>query len=270
VDKVRQLFTQLISRPQGLVLISGPTGSGKTTTLYSALHARRRPELNVVTVEDPIEYHLDGVTQVQVHPEAGVTFASVLRALLRQDPNIIMVGETRDLETARMAIEASMTGHLVLTSVHSNGAVEAVGRLADLGIERYAIANGLVGVLHQRLVRKNCPACREPMDYPESVVENLLKVGAFRAGEKLTLQRGRGCGSCGNTGFKGRIALYELLLITDTVRDAIGGTGELSQLRPVARAAGALVDMPRYAGALMALGHTAPGEVLHLVLRVGG
>ncbi len=268
VDRMRQVFTQLIARPQGLVLVSGPTGSGKTTTLYSALHARRRPEINVVTVEDPIEYHLDGVTQVQVQPDIGVTFATVLRTLLRQDPNVIMVGETRDLETARMAIEASMTGHLVFTSVHTNGALEAVVRLADLGIERYAIANGLVGVLHQRLVRRTCAGCAEPFEYPAQTVEMLYRVGAFMPGEKHALRRGRGCALCNNTGFKGRIALYELLVVSDPVRDAITNSTDLAVIRAAARSSGALIEMARYAGVLVAMGLTAPGEVLHLLQRV--
>ncbi len=267
VERVRQLFTQLITRPQGLVLVSGPTGSGKTTTLYSALHARRRPEINVVTVEDPIEYHLDGVTQVQVSHDIGVTFAAVLRTLLRQDPNVIMVGETRDLETARMAIEASMTGHLVLTSVHTNGALEAVVRLADIGIEQYAIANGLNGVLHQRLVRRMCRACAAPFDYPPQTLEMLHRAGAFLPGERHALERGRGCAQCGGTGFKGRVALYELLVVSEAVRDAITHSTDLAAVRAAARQSGSFLDMARYAGVLVAMGITAPGEVLHLLQR---
>ncbi len=266
-DAVRQLFSELVFRPHGLVLVTGPTGSGKTTTLYSALFARRRPEQNIVTVEDPIEYHLDGVTQIQVQSEI-TSFASVLRALLRQDPNVIMVGETRDHETARMAVEASTTGHMVLTSMHTNSALEAVYRLLDLGVERYAIANSLVGVLHQRLVRRLCPACTEPCEYPQPLVERLYRVGAFYAQEKPVLRRGVGCQRCRGTGFKGRVAVCELLVASDAVRTAFSAGADLSQLRLVARN-GALVELPRYAGVLLGMGVTVPGEVLHLLQNVG-
>jgi type II secretory ATPase GspE/PulE/Tfp pilus assembly ATPase PilB-like protein len=266
-DAVRQLFAEMVNRPHGLVLVTGPTGSGKTTTLYSALFSRRRPEANVVTVEDPIEYHLDGVTQVQVQAEI-TTFASILRALLRQDPNVIMVGETRDRETARMAVEASTTGHMVLTSMHTNSALEAVYRLLDLGVERYAIANSLVGVLHQRLVRRLCSGCAEPCDYPAPLVDRLYRVGAFYPQEKPTLRRGAGCQRCRGTGFKGRVAVAELLVASDAVRTAFSAGADLGQLRLVARN-GALVELPRYAGVLLGMGVTVPGEVLHLLTEVG-
>ncbi len=267
VDKVRQLFSQMVFRPHGLVMVTGPTGSGKTTTLYSALAARRRTELNIVTVEDPIEYHLDGVTQVQVQTEIGTTFGLVLRTLLRQDPNVIMVGELRDHDTARTAVEASMTGHLVLTSVHTNGALDAVMRLADLGVERYAIANGLIGVLHQRLVRRACPHCSEPFEYPEPIVEQFFKVGALLPQEKPVFKRGKGCPQCAMTGFKGRIGLYELLVVTDAVRDAIASGADMPALR--AASAGAMIDLARYAGVAVGMGLTVPGEVLHLLQKVG-
>ena len=267
-DKVRQFFTEMVFRPNGLVLVTGPTGSGKTTTLYSALAARKRPELNVVTVEDPIEYHLDGATQIQVQPEVGTTFATVLRALLRQDPDVIMVGETRDRETARMAAEAAMTGHLVLTSLHTNGALESVLRLADLDVEPYMIANTLLGVLHQRLVRRCCPACTEPFEYPPPIVERLYKVGAFLPQEKPTLSRGKGCPRCNGTGFKGRVAMIELLVVNDAVRTAIASGADVGRLREVAKA-GALVDLARYAGILVGSGLTVPGEVLHMLQGVG-
>ncbi len=266
-EQVRQLFQEMIFRPHGLVLVTGPTGSGKTTTMYSALFARRRPELNVVTVEDPIEYHLDGVTQIQVQHDI-TSFASVLRAMLRQDPNVIMVGETRDKETARMAVEASTTGHLVLTSMHTNSALEAVFRLLDLGVERYAIANSLVGVLHQRLVRRLCTACSEPADYPAPIVERLYRAGAFTSGEQPTMRRAVGCPRCNNTGYKGRVGVTELLVASDAVRTAFSCGADLSQLKPVARN-GALFEMPSCAGALLNLGVTTPGEVLHLVSGVG-
>ncbi len=268
-EHMRSEFMKLAFQPQGLVLVSGPTGSGKTTTLYSALTARRRPELNVITVEDPIEYHLDGVTQIQVQPEIGVTFATVLRALLRQDPNVILVGETRDAETARIALEASMTGHLVLTSVHTNGAAEAVVRLDDLGAERYAVAAAVAGVLHQRLVRRICPACAQPFEYPQRLVESFFRLGALTPGVSYTFPRGAGCAQCQGTGFKGRVALFELLTMTDALRETIVHKPEVTALRATARAEGSLYELARYAGQLVAAGLTAPGEVLHLIQRPG-
>ncbi|HEX2679041.1 MAG TPA: ATPase, T2SS/T4P/T4SS family [Polyangiales bacterium] len=267
-EPVRQLFSEMIFRPHGLVLVTGPTGSGKTTTMYSALFARRKPELNVVTVEDPIEYHLDGVTQIQVQHDI-TSFASVLRAMLRQDPNVIMVGETRDQETAKMAVEASTTGHLVLTSMHTNSALEAVFRLLDLGVERYAIANSLVGVLHQRLVRKLCATCSEPSEYPANIMERLYRAGSFNPGEPIPpMRRAVGCARCGGTGYKGRVGVTELLVASDAVRNAFSCGAELSQLKPVARN-GALFEMPRCAGALLSLGLTTPNDVLHLVAGIG-
>jgi type IV pilus assembly protein PilB len=267
-DKVRQFFSEMVFRPHGLVLVTGPTGSGKTTTMYSALMARRRPELNVVTVEDPIEYHLDGTTQIQVQPEVGTTFGTVLRALLRQDPDVIMVGETRDAETARMAVEASMTGHLVLTSLHTNGSLESVLRLTDLGVEPYAVANSLLGVLHQRLVRRCCAGCAEPYEYPAPIVERMYRVGAFLANERPALVRGKGCARCGGTGFKGRVAVLELLVVSDPVRQAIGAGADMAKLREAAKA-GSLVELARYAGILVGTGVTVPGEVLHMLQSVG-
>ena len=267
VDALRVPFAELLFRPNGLILITGPTGSGKTTTLYSALSARLRPELNVCTVEDPIEYHLDGVTQIQVRPEIGTTFASILRGLLRQDPDIILIGETRDRETAKIAVEASMTGHLVLTSVHTNGALEAVTRLADLGVEDYAVANSLLAVLHQRLVRRVCSGCAEPFDYPTMLTDRLVHALALRAEDRAVLVRGRGCARCGGTGFKGRVAIFELLTVSDSLRQAIVSGGDVVALRRSAEASTALYSLARYAGALLVRGMTTPDEVVHLVQR---
>jgi type IV pilus assembly protein PilB len=268
-DKVRQYFSEMVFRPHGLVLVTGPTGSGKTTTMYAAVIARRRPELNLVTVEDPIEYHLDGATQIQVQPEIGTTFAVVLRALLRQDPDVILVGETRDQETARMALEASMTGHLVITSLHTNGALESVARLADLGVDRFALADTLLGVLHQRLVRRCCPSCTEPFDYPQALLDRLHRVGAFQPQEKPTLSRGKGCPRCNGSGFKGRVAVLELLVANDAIRAEISASASLAGFREAA-SKGALVELSRYAGILLASGVTVPGEVLHMLQSVGG
>ena len=202
-----------------------------------------------------------------MHPQIGTTFSVLLRGLLRQDPDVIMIGELRDPDTARIATEASMTGHLVLSSVHSNGAVEAAARLVDLGVERYAVANGLVGVLHQRLVRRSCVACAERFDYPGPIMAELFRAGAFRENETPRLTRGKGCAACGGTGFKGRIALYELLAITEPVRDAIASNADLPTLRTVCAAA--MIGLPRYAGVLLASGMTTPGEVLSALQHAG-
>ncbi|HZU84731.1 MAG TPA: ATPase, T2SS/T4P/T4SS family [Polyangiaceae bacterium] len=269
VEQVRNLFTRLLSRRTGFVLVTGPTGSGKSTTLYSALNACRAQHVNIMTVEDPIEYHLDGVTQVEVHPEAGTTFATVLRALLRQDPNIMLVGEMRDAETARIAVEASLTGHLVLSSLHTNGTLEAVARMRDMGIEPYALANGLLAVLHQRLVQRTCPHCVEPFDYPPFVIDALARQGVLPAGQQAQLMRGAGCARCRNTGLRGRVAACGLLLVNDELRDAIGHRASLGELRAIA-AKGAHVDLARYAGALLRMGITVPGEVLPLLQHVDG
>ena len=267
VDHVRNVFTRLLSRRTGFLLVTGPTGSGKSTTLYSALNACRAHHVNIMTVEDPIEYHLDGVTQVEVHPEAGTTFAKVLRALLRQDPNIILVGEMRDVETARIAVEASLTGHLVMSSLHTNGAIEAIARLRDIGIEPYALANGLLAVVHQRLLQRTCPECVAPFEYPPVVVDALVRHGVLSGGQHEALVRGAGCARCRHTGLLGRIAACGLLVVNDEVRDAIGRRASLSELRAVA-AQGAHVELARYAGALLRMGLTVPGEVLPLLERV--
>jgi type IV pilus assembly protein PilB len=264
VDQVRNLVTRLLSRRTGFLLVTGPTGSGKSTTLYSALNACRAQHINIMTVEDPIEYHLDGVTQVEVHPEAGTTFATVLRALLRQDPNIILVGEMRDTETARIAVEASLTGHLVMSSLHTNGALEAVARMRDMGIEPYALANGLLAVLHQRLVQRACPHCSAPFDYPPFVVNTLVRHGVLSMGQEGALVRGMGCAKCRGTGMLGRTAVCEMLVVTDEVREAIGRRASLGELRATA-ARGAHLEMTRYAGALLRMGLTVPGEVMPLL-----
>lgn len=264
VDEVRTLFTRLLSRPTGFLLVTGPTGSGKSTTLYSALNARRAHHVNIMTVEDPIEYHLDGVTQVEVHPEAGTTFAAVLRALLRQDPNIILVGEMRDTETARIAVEASLTGHLVMSSLHTNGTLEAIARLRDMSIEPYALANSLLAVVHQRLVQRVCQQCAAPFAYPQFVLDSLVRHGVFPTGQVPTLVRGEGCSRCRNTGLHGRVMACGMLIINDELRDAISRRANLSELRAVA-SRGEHIALEHYAGALLRLGVTVPGEVLPLL-----
>jgi type II secretory ATPase GspE/PulE/Tfp pilus assembly ATPase PilB-like protein len=264
VEPVREVFSEMLARPHGLILITGPTGSGKTTTLYTALAEKRRPEINMVTVEDPIEYHLDGVTQVQTNADIGIGFEQLLRGILRQDPDVIMVGETRDRETARIAVEASMTGHLVMTSVHTNSAIDAIMRLVDLGAERYSIATGLMAVVHQRLVRRLCSSCKEPCEYPKPIIDRLVRAGVLQEGSSVVLLRGVGCEICHGTGFRGRTGVFELLNVNEAVKVAIATGAEPTRLREIAIESNALFDIPRYARVMLARGDTTPSEVLHL------
>ena len=213
------LWHQMVSKPYGMILVCGPTGSGKTTTLYSTLHRLNTTDKNILTVEDPVEYQLPRVNQVHVNPKAGVTFASALRSFLRQDPDIIMVGEIRDRETAEIAIQASLTGHLVLSTIHTNDAPSAATRLVDMGIEPFLISSSIIGVLAQRLVRTVCRNCIESYHPP---IEALHRLGvAPKEGEDVVFYRGRGCERCKGSGYRGRMALFELMPMNDTARDLV-------------------------------------------------
>ena len=213
------LFESVISRTYGIILVTGPTGSGKSTTLYSVLSKLNSGEKNILTIEDPVEYELPGVTQSGVNSRAGLTFASGLRTMLRQDPDIIMVGEVRDQETALIAIEAALTGHLVLSTLHTNDAPGAIARLIDMGVEPFLIASGVIAVLAQRLVRVICPKCKESYTPPHDALKRLGL--APSENDKVTFYRGRGCENCKQTGYKGRIGVFELMVITDRIRDLI-------------------------------------------------
>ena len=221
-----------IQMPHGIFLVTGPTGSGKTTTLYSALMRLDRRTRNILTVEDPVEYELDGVGQTQVNPRIEMTFARALRAILRQDPDVVMIGEIRDLETAQIAVQASLTGHLVLATLHTNDAPGAVTRLLDMGIEPYLLASTLNGVLAQRLVRKLCAECRAPYEPDES--ERAL----FGADRPERLYRAVGCGACNFTGYRGRTGIYELMTVDDEMRRLVHDTAAERELRDHAVAAG--------------------------------
>jgi type IV pilus assembly protein PilB len=211
-------FRRAIRTPYGIVLVTGPTGSGKTTTLYSALTELNDPGINIITAEDPIEYSLMGINQLQVNEKIGLTFASALRAYLRQDPNIIMVGEIRDLETAEIAIRASLTGHLVLSTVHTNSAAATITRLVNMNIEPFLIASTLLSVLSQRLLRKVCMKCRTEVKYPPEV---LIDAGLDPDKVDFPLYRGEGCKECRGTGYKGRIGIFENMLVTSRIRELI-------------------------------------------------
>ena len=229
-----QAMTRLSARPHGMVLVTGPTGSGKTTTLYAALQRRDATAEKIITVEDPIEYQLGGITQVPVHRQAGVTFGAALRSILRQDPDVIMIGEMRDAETAEIAVQAAMTGHLVFSTLHTNDAIGAIPRLLDLGVPEYLISATLDGVLAQRLVRRICDGCRS--DYTPSPESVALLAG--RPVGRKRLQHGVGCAACRGTGFRGRVGLFELVAIDDALKDAINARAPRTTLRTLAQNAG--------------------------------
>lgn len=225
-----QRFLSLIERPTGIVLITGPTGSGKSSTLYAALNNLNSEDVNIITIEDPVEYQLDGINQIQVNSNVGMTFATGLRAILRQDPNIIMVGEIRDKETAEVAVRASLTGHLVLSTLHTNDSLGTITRLVDMGVEPFLVASSLTGVVAQRLVRRVCRDCGESHEPTKREVEIFA-----RRGIKIDkIIRGRGCGTCNMTGYKGRVAIHELLELDDEMRRVIMNGESFTKLREIA------------------------------------
>jgi type II secretion system protein E len=252
-------FETLIRRPHGIVLVTGPTGSGKTTTLYAALDKINRPDLKILTVEDPVEYQLKGVNQIPVRPKIGLSFAAGLRHIVRQDPDVIMVGEVRDLETAEIAIQSALTGHLVFSTLHTNDAPGAVTRLQDLGCEPYLVSSVLSGVLAQRLVRRTCQACRAP-DHPDSA--ELLAIGVTDiAGVELF--RGKGCDDCRGTGYRGRIGIYELFRINDETRSLIVRRAPAGEIRRHAVEHG-MLTLREDAWAKACAGLTTIGEILRV------
>lgn len=224
-------FKKVLTKPHGIILVTGPTGSGKTTTLYAVLTTLDSPEKNIVTLEDPIEYHLDTICQSQVRPKIGLTFATGLRSILRQDPDIVMVGEIRDQETAGIAVQSALTGHLVLSTLHTNDAAGALTRLMDMGVEPYLISSATEGVVAQRLVRRICPTCKEA--YKPSA-KLLTELGINGDHQNMTLYRGKGCRNCKNTGYKGRIGIYELLIMDEQVRELVFSRAPTRQIKKVA------------------------------------
>jgi len=235
-EKSLEMFKRNISKPYGMVLVTGPTGSGKTNTLYSALQSLNSPETNIMTAEDPVEFNLPGVNQVQTKDQIGLNFAAALRAFLRQDPNIILVGEIRDYETAEIAIKAAMTGHMVMSTVHTNDAPSTITRLVNMGIEPFLVATSVNLIQAQRLIRRICEECREEVQYP---IEALIEIG-FSKEEASTLKtfRGKGCSNCNGTGYRGRIGLYEVMEITDEIRELIVAGASAFDLRKKAIDAG--------------------------------
>jgi type IV pilus assembly protein PilB len=231
-EKALQDFDEAIHSPFGMVLVTGPTGSGKTTTLYSALSTINEVDVNIMTAEDPVEYNLLGINQVHVRDDIGLTFASALRSFLRQDPDIVMVGEIRDFETAEIAVKAALTGHLVLSTLHTNDAPSTVSRLLNMGIEPFLVSASVVLILAQRLLRKNCEQCKEEEEVPESTLINTGfskdEIGTFKC------YRGKGCSVCGGTGYKGRIALYEVMPLKEDLKDMIVKGANSTELKKAA------------------------------------
>ena len=236
-ERMRDSFKRILEMPYGMALVTGPTGSGKTTTLYSALKYISRPQLNIITVEDPVEYRLHGINQVQVKPQIGLTFASGLRSILRQDPDVVMLGEIRDLETAEIAIRASLTGHLVLSTLHTNDAVSSVMRLVDMGIDKFLITSSIRMILSQRLVRKICPQCKTEHKPTAEVLERYQRLN-LNLDEEIKFYKGTGCRICGNTGYKRRIAIYEFVFLTAQMKTLIGREVEENDLRREVRRMG--------------------------------
>jgi len=229
-------FEALLARPHGILLVTGPTGSGKTTTLYAALSKLDAGALKILTVEDPVEYQLDGINQIHVHPQIGLTFANALRSILRQDPDIIMIGEMRDGETAQIAVQSSLTGHLVLSTLHTNTAASAVIRMQDMGVERYLITSTLNGVLSQRLVRQLCEHCKQPTTLPAETTASTELARLLSPGQHV--YTAPGCSHCRGTGYQGRTAIHELLAVDEAVREAIMRGADAAQLQDVGRKAG--------------------------------
>ena len=248
----------LIRLPHGILLVTGPTGSGKTTTLYSALVRLSARRINIMTVEDPVEYELPGIGQCQVNSRIDLDFARALRAILRQDPDVVMIGEIRDRETAQIAVQASLTGHLVLATLHTNDAVSAITRLADMGVEPYLLASSLVGVLAQRLVRRLCPDCRRQNE-PDAAARQLLAAAA-----PARLHRAVGCDRCRQTGYEGRTGIYELLEIDDSLRGLIHDRAPESRLRETARAHCGWQPLREDALRWLSAGETSLEEVLRV------
>jgi type IV pilus assembly protein PilB len=256
-------FNTAIHQPYGMVLITGPTGSGKTTTLYSAISTINAPEHNIMTAEDPVEYNLKGVNQVQVSEGIGRTFAAVLRSFLRQDPDVILVGETRDLETAQISIRAALTGHLVFTTLHTNDCPSTVARLVDMGVQPFLLSSALLLILAQRLGRRICKDCRAPIQGHE---DDLVPYGHVPEGRgKVTFFKGKGCQTCNFTGMKGRVAIYEVMAVTEELRNVILKGGTTAEIREMAQSQG--MKTLRQAGLIKVLeGTTTVEEVLRVTL----
>ena len=266
-EEVQSQIEELTNQPNGMFLSTGPTGAGKTTTQYSVLNRLNSIERNIITIEDPIEYQLNGISQVQVNRKAGLSFANALRSFLRQDPDIIMVGEMRDLETAEIAVEASLTGHLVLSTLHTNDAPSAVARMTDMGLEPYLISATVIGVLAQRLGRRNCANCAEPYEVKQSELRRFgLEVTDPEA--PVTLYRGKGCEECRFTGFRGRIGVYELMRMNAEIAELVVRRAPLADIKAAAKANG-MHELREDGLQKILKGVTTPEEVMRVIFTAG-
>ena len=260
-----ETFKRLITMPYGIILVTGPTGSGKTTTLYSALSTINTGRETIITLEDPVEYNLTGISQIQINEEAGITFASGLRSILRLDPNIIMVGEIRDLDTARTAVEASLTGHLVLASIHTNDAASTPIRLLNLGLEPYLVASSLIGVIAQRLVRINCQNCKYEYTPTEKQIETIRE--EIEVSDSIKLKRGKGCALCNFTGYKGRAGIFEILEVNRFIRNFIQQSASYDEIKEYAIKNG-MITMRKAGMIKVANGVTTLEEVERVVAKI--
>lgn len=266
LPKTLEELREAISKPYGMFLVTGPTGSGKSTTLYSLLNILNTPEKNIVTIEDPIEYELMGITQVQVRPEIGLTFASGLRAFLRQAPDIVMVGEIRDFETADIAIKASLTGQLLLSTLHTNDAPSAVTRLIDMGIEPFLVASSVVFICAQRLMKRVCSSCKEKIDIPKETLDKLgyKEKGKVPEGGKAAFYKGKGCAKCNDTGYYGRFAILENFIIDDKIKELILDRADSDKIKEYAVKEKGMLTLRAAALENLALGNTTVEEVLRV------
>jgi len=253
----RALLDQILACPNGVLFVTGPTGSGKTTTLYSILNQLRNPSTNIITVEDPVEITLDGITQVQTNASICFDFSKALRSILRQDPEVILVGEIRDLETAKIASEAALTGHLVMATMHTNNALQAVTRLVEIGVEPFLVAPSVIGVVAQCLVRKICNGCKESYEPPRELLETIFdNIGD----SKVEFYRGKGCRDCNDSGYSGRVALHEIFLVNDEIRNKISNGASILEIAEESRKLG--FKTLRYDGIMKVLqGFTTYDEV---------
>ncbi|MGE5738461.1 MAG: type II secretion system ATPase GspE [Betaproteobacteria bacterium] len=229
-DDTLKVFLDVLLQPHGILLVTGPTGSGKTTTLYTALDRLNQPDVKILTVEDPVEYQMSGINQIQVKPQIDLTFANALRSIVRQDPDVIMIGEIRDLETAQIAVQSALTGHLVLSTVHTNDAPSTVNRLLDMGVEDYLLTSTVIGILAQRLVRKLCPHCKEAYVALPELVEQ-MRLRRFSHDRDITLWHAKGCSHCAQTGYTGRLSILEMMPMTDSVRSLVMKHATANELR---------------------------------------
>jgi len=259
-----KIFNELITSAHGIILVTGPTGSGKTTTLYAALSSLNNPDINIITIEDPIEYQIEGIGQIQVNPKINITFANGLRSIVRQDPDVILVGEIRDLETAEIAIQAALTGHLVFSTLHTNDSSSAVTRLIDMGIESFLVTSSVIGILAQRLVRNVCNECKEEYIPDEESLENIGITPEMSSGKKI--YKGKGCQDCLNTGYKGRTGIFELMILDDVMKSLILKTSDSNAIKKKAVNQG-MVTL-RQDGALKVLnGITTVEEILRITQK---